>query len=59
MADGREESSNADRWLIVGFVVLMAAALAALGWGYRPSTAPAPICGSAEARCADKTDPAQ
>ena len=49
--------SGADRGLIVAFVVCVLLGLAALGWHYRSSEKPVPICANAEARCGDKSDP--
>jgi hypothetical protein len=52
-------ASDADRWLIVGFIVCLLLGLGILGAHCRPSTSPAPICADSEARCGDRSEPAQ
>ena len=46
-----------DRWLLVGFIVLLLMAIGAAAFLYRPAP-PDLICSKAEAGCADKSDPA-
>jgi hypothetical protein len=55
--DAPADDSNADRWLIVAFVVCILLGLGVLGWHYRTSDQAAPLCSNADARCGDKTDP--
>ena len=45
-----------DRWLLVGFVVALLAAIAIAAMVYRPKP-PDPICSRTEARCGDHSDP--
>lgn len=54
-----EDVGDADRWLIVGFIVCLLFGLGVLGWHYRQSDKSAPICASSEARCGDHAEPAQ
>ena len=44
------------RWLIVGFVACLFLGLGVLGWQFRSTDKPAPICSNPEAHCGDKTD---
>ena len=51
------DDTNADRWLIVAFVVCILLGLGVLGWHYHSSDKTAPLCASPDARCGEKTDP--
>jgi hypothetical protein len=53
----RADTTAADRWLIVGFVVSIVVGIGALGWHYRSSDQAAPLCSNADAGCGDKTEP--
>ena len=46
-----------DRWLLVGFVVALLAAIAITAFIYRPKPSD-PICSKPEDRCGDHSDPA-
>lgn len=52
----RADTTDADRWLIVGFVVSIVVGLGALGWLYHSTDQAAPLCSNADAGCRDKTD---
>ena len=51
------DDGNADRWLIVAFVVCIPLGLGVLGWHYHSSDKTGPHCASPDARCSDKSDP--
>ena len=53
--DAPADNSNADRWLIVAFVVCMLLGLGVLGWHYRTSDQAAPLCFNADAHCGDQS----
>ena len=52
------DAGATERRLIVAFVVCMLLGLGLLGWHYHAPDKTAPMCGTAEAHCGDKTDPA-
>jgi len=59
VAGGGAEASEvgaSDRWLLVGFVVALLAAIAIAAMVYRPKPSD-PICSRTEARCGDHSDP--
>ena len=49
----RSDTTDADRWLVVGFVVSIVVGLGVLGWHYHSSDQTAPMCSNADARCGE------
>ena len=50
------EASEADRAIIIAFVVCILLGLGVLGWHYHSSDKTTPICATADAHCGDKSD---
>ncbi len=50
------DESNADRWLILVFVVCILLGLALSGWHYQASGTTDILCANPDARCGDKAD---
>jgi hypothetical protein len=57
VARGASDVGASDRWLLVGFVLALLAAIAIAAMVYRPKPAD-PICSNTEDRCGNHSDPA-